>query len=144
MVFASSALIVVRGVPNAMTRSGVGHPGPLAATWRVADEMGPAAKLLLVALFAALLWLGERRSWARTPRHRPAPWRSYAVNGALGAAAMALALALVPAALSRGFGVGLTGARFDPAVLPLYLVSGVLGAAAYTASVTRCRARHPG
>jgi hypothetical protein len=48
----------------------------------------------------------------------------------------------VPAAFSRGFGAGLTGTRFDPAVLPPYLVSGALGAVAYTASVIRCRARY--
>lgn len=143
MVFLSSALIVLLGVPNAMTRSGVGHPGAIPATWRVADEMAPAAKLLLVALFAALLWLGERWSRAGAPRHvPPSRWTPYAVNVALGVAAMALTLALVPAAFSRGFGVGLTGARFDPAVLPLYLVSSALGAVVYTVSLIRCRARH--
>jgi len=71
MVFVSSALIVLLGVPNAMTRSGVGHSGPLAATWRVADEMGPAAKLLLVAIFAALVWLGERY-WSQPAGSEPA------------------------------------------------------------------------
>ena len=149
MVFVSSALIVLRGVPNAMTRSGVGHPGPFAATWRVADEMGPAAKLLLVALFATFLWLGERywlqpagATSAHAVSEQPSQsWSAYAVNVALGAAAMLLTLALVPAAYSRGFGVGLTGARFDPEVLPLYLVSATLGAIAYTLSVRRCRAR---
>ena len=142
MVFVSSALIVLRGVPNAMTRSGVGHAGPAAATWRVADEMGPAAKLLLVALFAALLWLGERWLWASAPAHgRRSPWTPYALNVCLGLVAMALTLALVPAAFSRGFGVGLTGARFDPAVLPLYLSSAALGAVTFTVSLARCRAR---
>jgi hypothetical protein len=96
--------------------------------WRVADEMAPAAKLLLVALFAALVWLGER--WRRTDgaRHTAPTWSVYAMNIVLGIAAMALTLALVPADFSRGFGVGLTGARFDPIVLPLYVASGALGA----------------
>jgi hypothetical protein len=143
MVFVSSALIVLRGVPNATTRAGVGNPGWIAATWRVADEMAPAAKLLLVVLFAALLWLGERRGRTSTSGYVSQPlWSAYAVNIALGTAAMALTLALVPAAFSRGFGVGLTGDRFDPPVVPLYLVSGALGAVAYTFSLIRCRARH--
>ena len=139
MIFGSSALIVLWGVPNAMTRSGVGSPGMLAAMLRVADEMAPAAKLLLVALFAALLWL---REWSRAGTCGHAPrWTRYALNISLAVAAMALTLGLLPTAYSRGFGVGLTGARFDPGVLPLYLISAALGAVAYTWSVTRCRAR---
>jgi hypothetical protein len=141
MIFVSSALIVLSGVPNAMTRAGVGRPGSIAATLRVADEMAPAAKLLFVALFALLLWLGElsRRTVAPVPSPRLS---MYALNIASGAAAITLTLALVPAAFSRGFGVGLTGSRFDPGLLLLYLVSSALSAVAYTVSLTRCRARY--
>jgi len=141
MVFVSSALIVLRGVPNAMTRAGVGRPGLIAATLRVADEMAPAAKLMLVVLFAALLWFGERWRRPDRTRHAPPSWPAYAVNIVLGIAAMVLTLALVPADFSRGFGIGLTGARFDPAVLPLYFLSTALAAVAYTVSLSRCRAR---
>jgi len=142
MVFVSSALIVLRGVPSVMTRSGVGHPGAIAATWRVADEMGPVVKLLMVVLFAALLEPGERWLRANPARHaRSLAWWPYAVNVTAGVAAMLLTLAFVPAAFSRGFGIGLTGARFDRAVLPLYFASGALGAVAYTVTMARCRTR---
>lgn len=144
MVFVSSALIVVWAVPNTMAQGGVGHPATIAAIWRVADEMAPAAKLLLVALFAVLFWFGERWPRAGTPWHQPPSARKRcALNIVLGVAAMVLTLALVPVDFSRGFGVGLTGARFDPAVLPVYLLSGALGAIAFTFSVARCRARYP-
>jgi hypothetical protein len=106
MIFVSSALIVLSGVPNAM-----------------------------------LLWLGElsRRTVAPVPSPRLS---MYALNIASGAAAITLTLALVPAAFSRGFGVGLTGSRFDPGLLLLYLVSSALSAVAYTVSLTRCRIRY--
>jgi hypothetical protein len=54
---------------------------------------------------------------------------------------MLLTVGLVPEFLSRGFGIGLTGARFDPSVLPIYLVGGALGGIAFTISVTRCNGR---
>ena len=130
MVFGTSALVALSG-----NGPGKGRwlPGLAGETVQGADDIGPAAKLLLIALFAVLVLLGERVPMA--------PWRRLALNAALGAAAMLLALALLPAPLSRGFGIGLTGARFDPAVLSLYILGGVLGGAAYTVSVARCRAR---
>lgn len=142
MVFTSSVLVVLRDVPNAMTRSGFGSPGWIAASWRVADEMAPTAKLLLVAIFAALVWLGER--WLPTGAVELHRWQSFLRDIAISWLAMMLTLALVPTDLSRGFGVGLTGARFDPVVLPLYLGSAALGAVIYTISLARCRiARGP-
>jgi hypothetical protein len=54
---------------------------------------------------------------------------------------MLLTLGLLPESLSRGFGIGLTDARFDPSVLPIYLAGGALGGIAFTISVTRCRRR---
>lgn len=134
MVFVTSALIVLLGVPNSMTVEGVGRPGLAAATWRVADEVGPAVKLLLIAIFAVLVLLGERSGLRRL-------WQRYALNMIGGIGAMLLALGLVPGALSRGFGIGLTGARFDPSVLSIYLVGGALGGVAFTVSVTRCGTR---
>jgi hypothetical protein len=98
-----------------------------------ADEMGPAVKLLLIALFA-LQVLGGRRF---DPQR---PWQRAAVNAAFGMSAMLLALAMIPESFSRGFGVGLTGARFDPAVLPLYLCGGALGGVVFALSRARCRA----
>jgi hypothetical protein len=133
MAFGTSALLVLAGVAGAGGAPGLS--GFLAATWRVTDEVGPAAKLLLIAIFAALVLAAERLVRAR------AAWQRYAVNMGLGAAGMVLTLALIPAALSRGFGIGLTGARLDPSALPFYLAGGALGAIAFTYSAARCRGR---
>ncbi|WP_420125955.1 hypothetical protein [Longimicrobium sp.] len=135
MVFGSSALLVLAGVAGGGPGEARGLQGVLAATWRVADEVGPAAKILLIAAFAALVLAAEGPM-----ERRAAGWR-YAVNIGLGAAAMLLALALIPAGLSRGFGIGLTGARLDLSTLPFYLAGGVLGAVVFTASAARCRGR---
>jgi hypothetical protein len=126
---------VLAGVAGTTTAGGPGLTRLLAATWEVADEVGPAAKLLLIATFAALVLAGERLGGTRGLGQR------YVVNTGLGVAAMLLTLALVPAARSRGFGIGLTGARFDPAALPWYAFGAALGAVAFTVSATRCRSR---
>jgi hypothetical protein len=135
MVFGTSGLLVLAGVAGDRTTGAAGLRGFLAATWQTSDDVGPAAKLLLIAIFAALVLAAERvvRSSGR--------WQRYVLNMGLGVAAMLLALALVPAALSRGFGIGLTGVRLDASALPLYLAGGALGGVAFTHSAARCRGR---
>jgi len=133
MAFGTSALLVLAGFAEAGAAPGLS--GFLAATWRATDDVGPAAKILLIAIFAALVLAAERLVPAR------AGWRRYAVNIGLGATGMALTLMLIPAALSRGFGIGLTGARLDPSALPFYLAGGALGAVTFTYSAARCRGR---
>lgn len=130
MAFGTSALLVLAGVGSG---GAPGLSGFVGATWRATDEMGPAAKILLIAIFAVLVLAAERLVRA------PAGWQRYALNIVLGAAGMVLTLALIPAALSRGFGIGLTGARLDPSALPFYLAGGALGAIAFTYSAARCR-----
>ena len=136
LVFVSSALVV--GLSTGPV-AGAGGPGAyLAATWEVADKVGPAVKLLLVALFAALVIPAERLRPHALAGH-------LALMALLGVVAMGLTLALIPEALSRGFGVGLTGARFDVAALPAYAVGGVAGGLVYAASAWSCEqkaARH--
>jgi hypothetical protein len=137
MVFVTSALVALLVPPNAAITGIVGERGFLGATIRLADEMGPAIKLFLIAAFAALALVGERAGLrASGPR--------LALSVAAGVAAMLLTLALIPESLSRGFGVRLTGARFDPALLPIYLACGALGGVAFTVSATRCRRRLAG
>ena len=131
-VFLPSALIALLGLSYPVGPSPGGLAGLLAETWEVADEVGPLAKLLIVALFAALVLPSDRLRLG-------SDWHRHALRVAVGVGAMVLALGLVPEALSRGFGVGLTGTRFDPSVLPVYLLGGAAGGAAYTASVTACR-----
>jgi hypothetical protein len=134
MVFATSALVALLVAPNDTITAIVAERGPVGATVRLADEMGPAVKLLLIAVFALLVLLGERVA------ARPVAAR-YALNAALGAAAMLLVLAVVPASFSRGFGVGLTGQRFHASLLPIYLTCGALAGLAFTHSATVCRRR---
>ncbi|PAX08833.1 hypothetical protein CKY28_05610 [Sphingomonas lenta] len=102
-----------------------------AATWKVADDVGPAAKLLLGGLLALLFVAAERFMPRATPVR-------YAGNMAAGVLAMFGTLLLIPAAYSRGFGVGLTGARFDPAVLPLYVAGGAAAGLVFTYALIRC------
>jgi hypothetical protein len=137
MVFGTSAFLVLAGLAGATSG---GAPAPsrlLAATWHAADDIGPAAKILLIAIFAALVLAAERLVRVR------ASWQRYALNAGVGVAGMLLTLVLIPAALSRGFGIGLTGARLDPAALPFYLAGAALGAVAFTRSAARCRGQAP-
>jgi hypothetical protein len=134
MIFVTSALVAILVVPNDTITGIVAGRGPVRATVRLADEMGPAVKLLLIAVFALLVLLGERIA----PRSVAA---RYVLAAVLGAAAMVLVLAAVPASLSRGFGVGLTGARFDASLLPIYLACGALAGLAFAHSAAVCRRR---
>ena len=78
---------------------------------------------------------GEQLGGTRTPGQR------YLVNVGLSVGAVLLTLVLISAALSRGFGIGLTGARLDPSALPWYVFGASLAAVAFTVSVTRRRSR---
>ncbi|MDG2532357.1 hypothetical protein P6144_01750 [Sphingomonas sp. HITSZ_GF] len=100
-------------------------------SWKVADDVGPFAKLLLGGLLMLCFWLATRV--------RVGPLALWAALGGL--AAMALSLALIPAGYSRGFGIGLTGARFDPAILPWYAIGAVAAGCVFALALARCRAR---
>jgi hypothetical protein len=130
MIFGTSLLMAAFG-PLGASQTGLWELARAALDG--ADEMAPAVKLLLIALFALQVLGGRRLDPQR-------PWQRVAVNAALGVSAMLLTLALVPESFSRGFGVGLTGARFDPVALPVYLCGGALGGVVFTLSWTRCRA----
>lgn len=104
-----------------------------ATTWKTADDMGPFAKLMLGGLLLLGFFLATRLKTG-----------PLALRAALaGLAAMALTLALLPAAWSRGFGIGLTGARFDPQLLPWYAVGALASGIVFALALTRCRARNP-
>ena len=109
--------------PNALLNA-------LRGIWEVADAMGPAVKIALVLVFGGLLLL-FRRAIGRMPA------RLYAGSMAAAVVAVLLVLALLPAGLSRGYGIGLSGQRFDAALLPLYLAGAVLGGAAFAYAYTR-------
>ncbi len=99
-----------------------------AATVRVADEVAPAAKIGFALLFAALLY--ARRRWTAAP--------ALPADLLVGCAAMLAVLALLPLAWSRGFGIGLSGRRFDPDLLAIYLVGGALAGLAFHLAERSC------
>jgi len=126
-IFAGSALIALSGLSP--ITAGRSLPS---AIWEVADEMAPAAKLGFVIAVAPLLLAVDRLAAPRL-----APFAAVVAT----CVAMLSTLALVPAPYSRGFGIGLTGARFDTVPLLLYLASAALAGIAFIASDARCRAR---
>lgn len=104
----------------------------VADCWHVADAMAPAAKLMLGALLAAGFAAADRAGRGRLR----------GVLGVLaGVAAMGLTLALIPADWSRGFGIGLTGARFPPALMPFYLGGAGIAGLVHVLGLARCRAK---
>ncbi|MEG3152794.1 hypothetical protein U1769_23135 [Sphingomonas sp. ZT3P38] len=133
-VFLPSALIAWLGLSPAAAAIGTGFDHFLATTWRVADDVGPAVKLMIGGLLL-LCFLGLLRS------PLSGPGRRLAGGVALGMAVMVATITLVPPDLSRGFAAALTGTRFDGATLPLYLLGGALAGAAFVLSVERCRSR---
>ncbi|BCW89605.1 hypothetical protein sos41_27710 [Alphaproteobacteria bacterium SO-S41] len=133
-VFGSSALIAYFGLSAPAALIGTGFDRLPATTWAVGDEVGPVAKLLFGALLALAFFATQRLSPDRAPIR-------YCANAVAGIAAMAGALALIPADYSRGFGIGLTGARFDPASLPLYVISAAAVGLVFTAALRTCQRR---
>ena len=123
LIFGTSAIIAAAEGARPL-------PALPGAVWAVADEVGPFAKLSLMAASGAL-WLTASPFPPRGPvRHL--------VQAVLGAAAAGLVLALLPEAWSRGFGIGLTGDRFDRDLLPIYLGGGAAAGLVFEAVFMRC------
>jgi hypothetical protein len=124
-VFVPSAVIALCG----LSPLAVGH-GFLAATWRVADEVAPFAKIGYAAAFLALLVLARRipldRQW------------DIPIDMVLACLAMLLVLAFLPRTWSRGFGIGLTGTRFSPLPTFIYFVGAVLSGLTFALSEQKC------
>lgn len=137
-IFLPSAIIAYLGLSEAAVQMGGGLETLPAATWKVADDVGPFAKLSFGALLLVLFFVIARAGLASVQR-------LYAASALAGLAAMLAAIALLPEAYSRGFGVGLTGVRFDPDTLPIYLLGGVIAGLAFGFAFRRCgRAKHGG
>jgi hypothetical protein len=132
-IFVPSALIALLGLSEAGAASGTGLDRLPATTWKVADDVGPVAKLMLGA-FLLLLFYGVARVRASLPV-------GTAVAALAALFAMAATLLLVPAAYSRGFGLGLTGSRLDPAILPIYAAGAILAGIVFHIAFVRCNAR---
>ena len=129
-IYVPSALIALNGLsPLAHAR------GLPAATFAVADEVAPAAKILFAILFGMMLFFARRFVLPSTHR--------LATDMLVGCVAMLLVLAVLPAEWSRGFGVGLTGARFALDPLLMYLVGASLAGLSFFTSEGKCLADSP-
>jgi hypothetical protein len=127
-IYAPSAMIALAGASPLAD----GRRLP-AATFAIADQVAPAAKLAFAALLALMLLLSRRLALSAATR--------LVVDMSCASAAMLLVVALLPAPWSRGFGVGLAGDRFALAPLAMYLAGALLAGLAFSLSETRCRAR---
>ena len=123
-VFVPSAIIAYAAPSSAPDQPWSGFNGFLSATWNIADEVGPFAKIAFGAMFLALC--------AGIASFKiQAPFKILVLFCMAGIAAMLAALLLIPEAYSRGFGIGLTGARLDSSTLPYYIAGGMAAGAAF-------------
>lgn len=127
-VFVPSAVIALTG----LSPLAAGH-GFLAATWRVADEVAPFAKIGYAAAFLVLFILSRRIPFDRI-------W-DIPLDIFLACVAMFLVLAFVPQDWSRGFGIGLTGCRFSPLPTLIYFVGAALSGLTFAISERNCAKR---
>jgi hypothetical protein len=133
-VFLSSAIIAWHGLSP--LAAGADFARLPASIWAVADEVGPAVKLMIGGLLlAGFLGLGRLPS-------RTLPAR-LAASMSIGMAAMVITAAIIPSAYGRGFAAALTGTRFEATVTLIYLFSGALAGLIFTYSLHRCQNRQP-
>lgn len=132
-IFLPSATIAYLGLSPAAAAIGVGFENIFATTWKVGDGIGPFAKLSFGALLLAQFFAVQRL--------RLNGVALYVVSVAAAAVAMVLALALLPAEYSRGFGIGLSGTRFEPTLTAIYAVGGALAGATFAFALQRCAKR---
>ena len=105
-----------------------------AAILAVADEAAPAAKIGFAVLMGLFLFVARRLI-------RIQGAAAVAADTMLALLAMLLMLALLPADWSRGFGIGMTGTRFAPAVTLIYLAGAGLAGLVFSLSEARCLRR---
>jgi hypothetical protein len=128
-IFLPSALVAFTGLsPLAEGRS---LP---AATFAVADQVAPAAKIGFGLLFGLMLFVIRRLNLQ---------W-SLQLAADITAACLAtfIVLALLPREWSRGFGIGLTGERYHLEALAIYLLGAAAAGLASSISYRRCKGRH--
>ncbi|KPF63669.1 hypothetical protein IP79_07235 [Porphyrobacter sp. AAP60] len=100
-------------------------------TFRVADEVSPAAKLSYAFLFGAFI-ISARMVGAG---------HGVATNVVIGVISIALVVALLPQYWSRGFGIGLQGVRFDPLPTAIYLIGGFASGVVFSLLEAKCLSR---
>lgn len=130
-VYFPSALIAYLGLSDAAAAVGTGFHRLPASTWKVADDVGPAVKLMVGGLLLVfLLGLARMHGLSRAVR--------YAVSMVIGVVTFAITIGFVPVAFSRGFAVALTGARFDPLTTLIYFIGGALAGAVFVFGYDEC------
>ena len=105
--------------------------GFFAATLAIADEVSPAAKIGYAVLLALLLFAARRLPKLRRNS-------TLVLDVALACLAMLLVIALLPAEWSRGFGVGLSGVRFEAEATVIYLTSAAASGFTFHRSEAKC------
>jgi hypothetical protein len=134
LVFGTSALLVLASPLHFKAYS----PNVLAnffrTTWEVADEVGPFVKISLIVVFTLLVFTSEKFI-------RPRLVDTYGVSALLAVLATIAVLSALPETYSRGFGIGLTGSRFDERTIAIYLLGAVLGGVSYQYSLRKQRAQ---
>ena len=138
-IFGWVTVIYLPSLLFALTRiSPLADRGPLLrATFAVADEVAPAAKLSVAPLLGAFM-LAARRLTA------PRPLPAVLLDMLLALAAMLSVLALLPEAWSRGLGIGMTGERFAPDATAIYALGAMLCGLVFSLTEARCLARMKG
>ncbi len=127
-IFVPSALIALAELSPLAAGKGI-----LSGTLAVADEVAPAAKLGFGTLTAAFMLIVR---WLLPVRGVSA----VAIDMLLAVIVMLLILALLPEQWSRGFGIGLMGARFSPGATLIYLAGALLSGLVFSLSEARCSA----
>jgi hypothetical protein len=119
LVFGTSALLVLASPLHFKTYSLHALANFLRTTWEVADEVGPLVKISLIVVFALFVIASERLI-------SPCLANTYGVSILLAVLATLAVLSALPETYSRGFGIGLTGNRFDERTITIYLLGAVL------------------
>ena len=131
-IFLPSALIAYLGISRSAAAIGTGLNRLPASTWKVADDVGPAVKLMIGGLLLlGFFGLGSVRVMKQRVR---------VILGILiGLIAVVTTLGLIPSTLSRGFAAALTGTRFELTTTAIYLLGGALAGLAFVLSSARCQ-----
>jgi hypothetical protein len=130
-VFLPSLWIAFLGLSAPVAVNGTGFSHLPGNSWQVADDVGPAVKLMIGSLLLAGL-LGLNRLLRRPPAAR------LLGGGVVGVAAVLTTIGFIPAGLSRGFALALAGERFDPTLSLIYLLGGVIGGVTTILVADRC------
>jgi riboflavin transporter FmnP len=134
LVFGTSALLVLASPLHFKTYSSNVLANFFRATWEVADEVGPLVKISLIVVFTLLVVASEKFI-------KPRFSDTYGVSALLAVLAIVVVLSALPETYSRGFGIGLTGTRFDECTITIYLLGAVLSGIVYQYSLQKQRAQ---